>query len=322
MIDEYRSIGRNLYQRGEFKLAENNYSQAIESNLSSNACELAILYFNRALCRSKQDNWLDSKDDVSTAIKLNYTYMKAWLLKSKIEFQLKQFEGSLISAIYACSNDLKNEEKEVSIQLRKILNYQMEQIIKKEKLIASQPVTLKHLSKLQEELLNLKSRSANLSRIQEIKIELFTIWSSVDSKFDFHSFLSEKPSSKLFIFTVLYLTLTLLFALMNQFDLATACGFISFYVQQHDIFSSNIPDLKVQTIRILSDSLSRMGSIKAAIVWMKREVDREEENHIESEEHVNNLRQLGEIYSSASRFEEALNSFNKAQNIAERYLST
>lgn len=180
MIDEYRSIGRNLYQRGEFKLAENNYSQAIESNLSSNACELAILYFNRALCRSKQDNWLDSKDDVSTAIKLNYTYMKAWLLKSKIEFQLKQFEGSLISAIYACSNDLNNEEKEVSIQLRKILNYQMEQIIKKEKLIASQPVTLKHLSKLQEELLNLKSCSANLNRIQEIKIELFTIWSSVE----------------------------------------------------------------------------------------------------------------------------------------------
>jgi len=97
---EEKQTGNNHYLKGEFADAIKHYTNAIEESPS------AILYGNRATAFFKLNQWKLALFDCDKAIKMDATYVKAYLRKGLCLEQLKDYNGA-----YQTFNEVKRLDK-------------------------------------------------------------------------------------------------------------------------------------------------------------------------------------------------------------------
>ena len=107
-VEELREQGRKAFQNCDFTISESIYSRGIEGGLCGD--QLSIFYYNRALCRYKQENWAGAEDDVVSAIRLDYNYSKAYLLKSRLEKRKESLDVALIDNVKSVLANIENFE--------------------------------------------------------------------------------------------------------------------------------------------------------------------------------------------------------------------
>lgn len=107
-VEELREKGRKAYQNCDFTSSESIYSKGIEGGLCAD--QLSIFYYNRALCRYKQENWSDAEADVVCAIRLDNNYSKAYFLKSRLEKRKENFDGALIDNVKSVLTNMESFE--------------------------------------------------------------------------------------------------------------------------------------------------------------------------------------------------------------------
>jgi hypothetical protein len=108
VVEELRDKARKAYQNCDFTTSESIYSRGIEGGFCGD--QLSIFYFNRALCRYKQENWADAEADVICAIRLDNNYSKAYLLKSRLEKRKESFNGALIDNVKSVLTNMESLE--------------------------------------------------------------------------------------------------------------------------------------------------------------------------------------------------------------------
>eukprot|EP01084_Bolivina_argentea_P051910 95410_1 len=92
LAEKLRTEGNTLFKEGNFAGAIEKYSDAIKRNPKDHR-----LYSNRATCFCKLMTWEAAMADCETAIKLDGTFVKAYIRKGKIHHCLKQYHKALDS---------------------------------------------------------------------------------------------------------------------------------------------------------------------------------------------------------------------------------
>ena len=103
--NESNELGKESFKNGKFPEAIAHYSEAIKRNPTD-----AKLYANRAACYVKLMTWGNAMDDCDHCIKLDPTYVKAYIRKGKIQHCIKEFHKALSTFEEAAKLDPHNED--------------------------------------------------------------------------------------------------------------------------------------------------------------------------------------------------------------------
>lgn len=87
--EELKKLGNQLFQSGDYVNAISNYNKALAINPQN-----SIIYFNRGISYFKQCLWQNALQDAISALNLDPSYQKAWLLKARAHREQGNYEDA------------------------------------------------------------------------------------------------------------------------------------------------------------------------------------------------------------------------------------
>ncbi|VDK47568.1 unnamed protein product [Anisakis simplex] len=103
--DKEKTVGNELFKRGNYPGAMKHYNEAIKRNPDN-----AILYSNRAACYTKLMEFQRALDDCETCIKKDPSFIKGYIRKGAALIAMKEFGKAQVAFEMALSIDSNNAE--------------------------------------------------------------------------------------------------------------------------------------------------------------------------------------------------------------------
>lgn len=94
--DSWKALGNQAYQAGDFSLAVEHFSKAVEADPNN-----ATFYCNRSLAYAALKDWISSLKDAKKAIQIDVKYVKAHFRLCKALLMLQQWREVRLSFLYA-----------------------------------------------------------------------------------------------------------------------------------------------------------------------------------------------------------------------------
>lgn len=94
LLKSTKDAGNEAYKTGKFQEAYDLYSKALEID-PDNVTTLAKLYYNRGVVASRLNKITEAIDDCSEAIKLDGTYLKAYLKRAKSCMEAEKYQEAV-----------------------------------------------------------------------------------------------------------------------------------------------------------------------------------------------------------------------------------
>merc|ERR1719384_799535 len=103
LASKYKSEGNDHFKAGQYKLAINSYSKAIQATPQN-----AVLFSNRAMAKLKNKDFKSAESDCTQCIELDSSLIKAWFRRGLTRKALKKYNKSLEDFETALKLDPKN----------------------------------------------------------------------------------------------------------------------------------------------------------------------------------------------------------------------
>ncbi|XP_046859863.1 dnaJ homolog subfamily C member 7-like [Xenia sp. Carnegie-2017] len=122
LLQATKDNGNNAYKRGNFEEAYSIYTNALTID-PNNVSTSAKLYYNRAVVASKLNKMTEAIDDCTEAIKLDGSYLKAYMKRAKCYMESENYEEAVRDYEKVCKMNGCRENRsllqDAKLQLKK-----------------------------------------------------------------------------------------------------------------------------------------------------------------------------------------------------------